>query len=333
MSAPWWQRGAIYQIYPRSFADSDGDGVGDLRGITGRLDHWRARVDRGVAVAVLPVADGRLRLRRRATTATWTRSSAPRRLRRPDRASATPATSGSLLDWVPNHTSDRHPWFEASRSSAATTPSATGTCGVTVVRTAGRRTTGAPPSGRSGRHGASTGGPASGTCTPSRRSSPISTGTTRRSRRRCTTSCGSGSTAASTASGSTRSRRSPRTPCCATTPAPRSRRDEDWESIHGRLRRIRAVVDEYPDRMLVGRGLAAGPAPRRELRQQRRPTAPRAQLRVPRAAVGRRGVPRLDRGLRGARGEQRLARVVPEQPRQPARRHAATAPSGRARCC
>ena len=37
------------------------------------------------------------------------------------------------------------------------------------------------------------------------------------------------------------------------------RRDEDWESIHDRLRRIRAVVDEYPDRMLVGEVVAAGP--------------------------------------------------------------------------
>ena len=36
MSAPWWKRGAIYQIYPRSFADCDGDGVGDLRGIADR---------------------------------------------------------------------------------------------------------------------------------------------------------------------------------------------------------------------------------------------------------------------------------------------------------
>ena len=39
---PWWKGATIYQIYPRSFADTNGDGVGDLKGIAGNLDHVAA---------------------------------------------------------------------------------------------------------------------------------------------------------------------------------------------------------------------------------------------------------------------------------------------------
>src|SRR3982750_4132984 len=41
MDGPWWRRAVIYQVYPRSFADSDGDGVGDLGGIRSRLPYLR----------------------------------------------------------------------------------------------------------------------------------------------------------------------------------------------------------------------------------------------------------------------------------------------------
>src|SRR3954447_21603087 len=115
MSAPaWWQRGAIYQIYPRSFADSDGDGVGDLRGIISRLDHLAALRVEAVWLSPFfrsPMADFGYDVSDYCDV---------------DPVFGTLADFDELvrechahdirvvIDWVPNHTSDRHAWFEAS---------------------------------------------------------------------------------------------------------------------------------------------------------------------------------------------------------------------------
>ena len=113
----WWQRAVVYQVYPKSFQDSDGDGIGDLKGIRGRLDYlawlgvdalWLSPVfvspmaDNGYDIAdycaVDPVFgtvddfDGLL-------------------------ADLHARGMKLILDFVPNHTSDRHPWFENSRLS------------------------------------------------------------------------------------------------------------------------------------------------------------------------------------------------------------------------
>src|SRR3712207_2206124 len=113
----WWQRGVIYQIYPRSFQDANGDGVGDLKGICRRLDHlvrlgvdaiWISPIfpspmsDFGYDVSdycAVDLAFGTL-----ADFDDLVRSAQERGLK-------------VILDYVPNHTSDRHPWFVESRSS------------------------------------------------------------------------------------------------------------------------------------------------------------------------------------------------------------------------
>src|SRR5512145_272581 len=117
MQRTWWKEAVVYQIYPRSFADSNGDGIGDLRGILGRLDYlerlgvdvlWLCPIyrspndDNGYDIsdyrAIMPefgsMADFQELL-----------AEAHRRGMR------------LIMDLVVNHTSDEHPWFLESRSS------------------------------------------------------------------------------------------------------------------------------------------------------------------------------------------------------------------------
>src|SRR3954454_6975108 len=118
MSQPaWWQRGAIYQICSRSFAGSNGDGIGDLNGITGKLDYLQALKVEGIWLSPIfpsPMADfgydvsdycdidpvfGTLDDLDELVEAAHARG------------------IRVVLDWVPNHSSNQHPWFAESRSS------------------------------------------------------------------------------------------------------------------------------------------------------------------------------------------------------------------------
>ena len=184
--AAWWRDAVIYQVYPRSFADADGDGIGDLPGITARLPHLR---DLGVdAVWLSPfytLAAGRRRLRRRRLPRRRPAVRHPRRLRRDARRAPTASACKVIVDLVPNHTSDEHAWFQAALAAA---PGQPGARALHVPRRHGRatascrRTTGSPSSAaRPGPASPSpTARPASGTCTCSTPRSPTSTGTTPR---------------------------------------------------------------------------------------------------------------------------------------------------------
>jgi alpha-glucosidase len=107
----WWQRGAIYQVYPRSFCDADGDGVGDLPGVLARLDHL---VSLGVEALWLspfyrsPMADFGYDISDYEDVAPVFGTLADF-----DALLAAAHARGLrvVLDWVPNHTSDAHPWF------------------------------------------------------------------------------------------------------------------------------------------------------------------------------------------------------------------------------
>ena len=114
---PWWKSAVVYQIYPRSFADADGDGVGDLRGIIGRLDHLAAL---GVDVLWLspiypsPQDDNGYDISNYQDIDPTFGS-----MRDFDDLLAGVHERGMklVMDLVVNHTSDEHPWFVESRSS------------------------------------------------------------------------------------------------------------------------------------------------------------------------------------------------------------------------
>jgi alpha-glucosidase len=116
-SSPWWRDAVVYQIYPRSFLDTTGDGVGDLPGIAARLDYLRwLGVDAIWASPFFrsPMADFGYDVSDYCDVdpVFGTLGDADRLV-----AGAHAAGIRLLLDWVPNHTSDRHPWFVESRSS------------------------------------------------------------------------------------------------------------------------------------------------------------------------------------------------------------------------
>jgi alpha-glucosidase len=113
----WWQTGIIYQVYPRSFMDSNGDGVGDLPGITSRLDYIKWLGIDGLWLSPIypsPMADFGYDISDYTGIHPMFGT-----LEDFDRLLQEAHARGLklILDLVPNHTSDQHPWFIESRSS------------------------------------------------------------------------------------------------------------------------------------------------------------------------------------------------------------------------
>lgn len=118
-SRSWWETGVVYQIYPRSFQDSNGDGVGDLAGIRQRLDYIEALGVDAIWLSPIfpsPMADFGYDVADYCEVAEIFGN-----LDEFDALLADVHRRGLklLLDFVPNHSSTEHPWFVESRASRA----------------------------------------------------------------------------------------------------------------------------------------------------------------------------------------------------------------------
>ena len=145
MEKRWWKESVVYQIYPRSFCDSNGDGIGDLNGITGKLDYLK---ELGIDVIWLSpvykspnddngydISDYQAIMDEFGTMEDF------------DRMLATAHEKGIkiMMDLVVNHTSDEHKWFIESRNPQTILTEIT-TSGVLQRKTEAFRTTGVPVS-------------------------------------------------------------------------------------------------------------------------------------------------------------------------------------------
>ncbi len=121
-TSPWWRHAVIYQVYPRSWADANGDGVGDLPGITERLPYLR---DLGVDAVWLspfyrsPMADAGYDVAdyRDIDPVFGTLADADRLIARAHQLGIR-----VIVDLVPNHSSDEHEWFRAALAAGRGSP-------------------------------------------------------------------------------------------------------------------------------------------------------------------------------------------------------------------
>ncbi len=118
----WWRRAVFYQIYPRSFQDSNGDGIGDLQGIIDRLDYLNDGTERSLGIDGIwlsPTFPSPMKDFGYDVSDYLDVSPEFGDLAAMDRLIGECHRRGIrvLLDYVPNHTSDQHPWFVEARSS------------------------------------------------------------------------------------------------------------------------------------------------------------------------------------------------------------------------